>query len=63
MIYNARNLMWPSEHFLHLASFHHFFLRKKCFYLKKKKKRKKEDEEKGYPCVPIKSNKNKDRIK
>lgn len=60
MIYNARNLMWPSEHFLHSASFHHFFLRKKCFYLKKKKKK---TEKKGYPCVPIKSNKNKDRIK
>lgn len=59
MIYNARNLMWPSEHFLHSASFHHFFLRKKCFYLKKKKK----TEKIGYPCVPIKSNKNKDRIK
>lgn len=59
MIYNARNLMWPSEHFLHLASFHHFFLKKKCFYLKKKKK----TENKGYPCVNIKSNKNKDRIK
>lgn len=61
MIYNARNLMWPSEHFLHLASFHHFFLKKKCFYLKKKKKKK--TKKKGYPCVPIKSNKNKDRIK
>lgn len=55
MIYNARNLMWPSEHFLHSASFHHFFLRKKCFYLKKKKK----TEKIGYPCVPIKSNKTK----
>lgn len=35
-----------------------FLLKEKVLLLKKKKKKKK-----GYPCVPIKSNKNKDKRK